>query len=201
MIELNPRDVRAQARYVDLLRIQGRLPDALHAVNRALATEPASARLWSQQALVLYDLNRISEAIASADHALQLNPGNQMNQLTITHWVRGLCLQHQGILDRAEEEFRKGLAVAPQDDRNQPALGYVLAQQGRTAQTRHVLAALTHQHELGKPVRYAIAVLHAGLGGTAEANRWLARSSAAGETSYLFLRLDKRMQGELNRKI
>jgi tetratricopeptide (TPR) repeat protein len=198
-IELNPRDVRVQARYADLLRIQGRLSDALATTNRALAVEPASARLWSQQALVLYDLDRIPEAIASADHALGLNPGNQMNQLAIAYWVRGLCLQQQGILDRAEAEFRKGLAVAPQDDRNQPSLGFVLAQQGRTAQAREVLAALTQQHARGKPVSYGIALLHTALGHTAEANRWLARSAAMGETSYRFLALDKRLQTAANR--
>jgi tetratricopeptide (TPR) repeat protein len=199
-IELNPRDVRAQARYVDLLRIQGRRSGALTAINRALAIEPASARLWSQQALVLYDLDRIPEAMTSADHALGLNPGNQMNQLAIAYWVRGLCLQQQGKLDRAEVEFRKGLAVAPQDDRNQPSLGHVLALQGRTMQARQVLAALTHQHERGKPVSYGIALLHAGLGDESEAKRWLARSAATGETSYLFLPLDKRLQNGFARK-
>jgi Flp pilus assembly protein TadD len=185
---------------VDLLRIQGRLSSALTAINRALAIEPASARLWSQQALVLYDIDRIPEAMASADHALGLNPGNQMNQLAIAYWVRGLCLQQQGKLDRAETEFRKGLAVAPQDDRNQPSLGHVLALQGRTTQAREVLAALTHQHERGKPVSYGIALLHAGLGDTSEARRWLARSAATGEASHRFLPLDKRLQNSLARK-
>jgi tetratricopeptide (TPR) repeat protein len=192
-IELNPRDIRAQARYVDLLRIQGQLDHALSVVNRALTVEPASARLWSQQALVLYDLDRLPEAMASADHALGLNPGNQMNQLAIAYWIRGLCLQQQGILDRAEAEFRKGLAIAPQDDRNQPSLGYVLARQGRTEQAREVLAALRHQHARGKPVSYGIALLHAGLGDTVEAARWLERSAANGETSHRFLPLDKRL--------
>ena len=118
--------------------------------------------------------------MASADHALQLNPGNQMNQLAITHWVRGLCLQQQWILDRAEAELRKGLAVDSQDDRNPPALGYVLARQGRTSQAREVLSELSYQHARGKPVCYGIALLHAGMGDIAEAKRWLRRSASDG---------------------
>ncbi|MBC8166305.1 MAG: hypothetical protein H7Y20_10580, partial [Bryobacteraceae bacterium] len=150
--------------------------------------------LWSQQALVLYNLDRLPEAMAAADHALGLNPGNQMNQLALPHWIRGLCLQELGILEGAAAEFRKGLEAAPQDDHNQPALGYVLARLGRTQQSHDVLAALEHQQSRGKPVCYGIALVHAGLGNQAEAERWLQRSAAGGETNYHFRDLDKRLK-------
>ena len=192
-IAINPRDIRSQARYIDLLRMQNRLPEALAAAKQALAFDATSARLWSQQALVLYDMDRIPEAMAAADHALELNPGNQMNQIAMAHWILGLCLQRQGMLERAEAEFRAGLAVAPQDDRNQPALGFVLARQGKTSQAREVLSALTRQQSRGKQVCYGIALVHLGLGEGDEAKRWFERSAQQRETTYRFLALDKRV--------
>ena len=120
-IELNSRDARSQARYVDLLRIEGRVSEAMVQVNRALSIEPTSGRLWAQQALLLYDLSRYEEAIAAADHALMANAGNQMNQIALPQWVRGLSFERLGRIREAEEAFRKGLEVSPQDDWNRRA--------------------------------------------------------------------------------
>ncbi|MBC7927673.1 MAG: tetratricopeptide repeat protein [Bryobacteraceae bacterium] len=200
-IKLDPRDIRSHARYVDLLRAQAMPENALAAVRKALTLNPTSPRLWSQQALLLSDLSRMSEAMSSANHALELTGGNEMNQLAIAHWVKGLCLQQQGMLDGAEAEFRKGLEVAPQDERNQAALGNVLAQQGQTTRAAEILSSLQEQHAKGRRVAYGIGLVYAGLGRAAKAQYWVKRSEADGEYDSRVRKYDKRLTPAVNEAV
>ena len=108
-VALNPRDVRSQARYASLLRIQGRSAEALKRVNQALTLVPTASLLWAHEALLKYDIGRYEEALASADHALTIDPGNQMNQGLIALWIRGLCLHRWAVSRRLKPRTERRL--------------------------------------------------------------------------------------------
>ncbi len=191
-IELNPRDVRSTAKYADLLRIQGRVSEALTEISRALVFDPAATRLWAKQALLYYDLDRFEDAIRAADHSLQLNDGQEMNQYSMALWVRGLSLERLGRRAEAEQAFRTALARTPQDDWNQPSLGWLLARSGRTSEARAFLHHLEQQGKKGRGVSYAMALIHVGLGDNESALKALEHGVATGDTSMPFLKLEKR---------
>jgi serine/threonine-protein kinase len=191
-LELNSRDVRSRVRHVDLLRIGGRSAEALTAVRQGLTLDPTAGRLWAHQGLVLLDLGRPQEAIDAATHALELSNGNQMNQRSLALWVRGRGFESLGELQRAEAEYREALRHIPEDLWSQPSLGYLLGRTGRTAAARAILQDLVRQHRRGKPVCYALALVHAGLGEDQAALEWLEQGLATGDASMPFLALETR---------
>lgn len=75
VIELNPNLAGAYEQYAYLLEAMGRLPEALAAVHRAVELDPLSAWQICNEGRAQYRARQFDKAIASFQHALEIEPG------------------------------------------------------------------------------------------------------------------------------
>ncbi|GAC1431190.1 MAG: hypothetical protein NVS9B9_05480 [Ktedonobacteraceae bacterium] len=74
LTRLDPENVFAWENYVRSLRGTGAFEAANEALERLLDLDPGNVRFWTMKADTLYRLLRYREAVATADHAIYLNP-------------------------------------------------------------------------------------------------------------------------------
>lgn len=191
-IELDPRNTTARQRYIDILRIQGRIAEARAELDRAIRVHPAIANFRVRKAVMLYQAGEHEAALIEA--RISANLTNQMPTYPMSLWVQGLSLQGQGRIDEAERIFRASLAFQPHDPWNEPALGHLLASTGREVEAERILAELRLQLDRGRLTHVAMALLHTALGERDEALSSLERGMAVREDSILFVSLDPRLR-------
>ena len=90
-------------RYIDLLRVQGRVEEAKFELDRrfpqwkptsaALALQPASTAFRVRKAVMLYQAGAHAEGLAEARSAADLT--NQAPVYPMALWVQGLCLNNR----------------------------------------------------------------------------------------------------------
>ncbi|HEX5380380.1 MAG TPA: sulfotransferase [Phenylobacterium sp.] len=90
------------------LENEGRLPEALMRLHRARELAPRDVGTLNALGLCLHRLERSHEAIEVFDALLEVNPNLPFAQAN-----RAAALQATGRLDRAEEGYRRALALAP----------------------------------------------------------------------------------------
>lgn len=188
-IELNPRDIPSHTRLADLLRVRGEFSEAKEIIDRAISLEPANPKLWSQRAVVFYNVSRYEEALTAAEHALGLFAGNQQ---PLAWWAKGLSLERLGKPQEAEAAYRAGMDTHPQEVWNRSSLAHLLGKLGRAKEVQPILSELIRQEEAGKGVCVQIAIVYVGLGRMDDALTWLERGHAAGQTNMPFVPLEKR---------
>ena len=144
----------------------------------------------------LYDEGRCEEVAVEADRALAIRP-----QFTMAFWLKGLCREGRRDWAGAEREFKAALAIVAQDGRALPAIGHLYGVSGRRTEALAIVAELEKLKASGKPVDYALALVHTGLGQKDEAFRWLdsgfrdhdpSMPYAGVEQRFIPLRSDKR---------
>jgi tetratricopeptide (TPR) repeat protein len=191
-IELNPRNTIARQRYIDALRVQGRMAEARIEADNAIRIQPAAAAFRVRKAMMLYEAGNCDEATAIAVAAADLT--NQMPVYPKTLWVQGLCFEQRGQFSEAEKMFRKALAYQPHDPWNEPALGHLLAVSGRTAEAEAILDELRRQLARGRLTHTAMALVYTGLGKTNEALASLERAWTERDDSMLTIANDPRLR-------
>lgn len=192
VIELDPRTTSARQRYIDVLRVPGRIDEARSELEGAIQLQPAAAAFRVRRALVLYENREFDQAITEARTASNLT--NQMPVFSLTFWLRGLALEGQGRFAEAEEVFREALIHQPHDPLIEPSLGHLLARTGRKMEAESVLAELRAQVERGRLTYTAQAIVLAGLGRNEEALRALEEGLAQRDDSLLAAPRDPRFQ-------
>jgi len=75
-LRTNPRNAQAFDAQGNLLRLEGRLEQAIASYDLGLEIDTALACAWSNRALCLQDLGRFAESRASFERAIQLDPDN-----------------------------------------------------------------------------------------------------------------------------
>ena len=191
-IELDPRNTAARQRYVDVLRVQGRMREAQFEIDRAIQLQPTAASFRVRRAIMLYQAGKHEEALREARTAANLT--NQMPAYPMSLWVQGLSLQQKGRLKDAEKTFRTALAFQPHDPWNEPALGHLLASTGREVEAEAIVDELRSQLARGRLTHTSIAVVYTALGRHSEALSSLERGWAAREDAVLFVPLDPRLR-------
>jgi protein O-GlcNAc transferase len=111
----NPTFAGAPAAMGSLFAQQGRLPEALTALDQAVRLQPADPDVLSNRGNVLGQLHRFDEAVASYDQAIALRPG-----YVLAHLNRALDL---GLAGRFEEAVAGFKTVLQLDPGNATALG------------------------------------------------------------------------------
>jgi tetratricopeptide (TPR) repeat protein len=120
----------------------GRVPQALALLDRAVATAPDAAEIWSNRSVMLVALGRPAEALASCDRALALRP-----EFADALSNRGGVLVAMGRRAEAAACYARAAALNPSD----PA---IWANQGRT------LLDLDRPAEAVECFRRALALRH-----------------------------------------
>jgi tetratricopeptide (TPR) repeat protein len=87
----------------------GRYSEARAELQHALELAPEDAALWSYLGITDYKLNR-SEAAADFEKARALDPRNPLNYFNL-----GMLYRQRGEITKALDDYRQGLAIAPDD--------------------------------------------------------------------------------------
>jgi eukaryotic-like serine/threonine-protein kinase len=168
-LELEPNNANTHHWYgEDYLMVVGRAEEAIREGQLARTLDPLSPVFATTLAQSLLSAGRYDEALALADDILSLDP-----DYSVLYETRGRALLHTNRLPEAVRAFERNLELSGRKAMAIALLGYAYTQVGRRSDAERFLREL-RDHQ---PNRYAsptaIAVLHAGLGDTTEAFRWL----------------------------
>lgn len=191
-LELQPRNVKARQRYIDVLRAQRRRDEARAELERAIAMQPAAAALRVRRAAMLFEDGQYEQALAEGRAAASLTnlPPVYPGALRL----QGLCLEQLGNAREAEKLFRLVLQLQPHDPWAEPALAHLMARTGRTAEAESMLVHLRSHRGQGRLNRVAESVVQAGFGQSEAALLALEQAAAERDDDLLLAALDPRLR-------
>jgi choline-sulfatase len=126
MIEALPAAPQHYAGLADALRGQQRVPEALDAVQAALARSPDDIHIRATYGSLLSDAGRWPEAAEQFQTVLRQSPRD-----TIVLHNMGVALAFLGRLDEAEQHFQLGLSIQADSPCLLQAMGVLRSRQGR----------------------------------------------------------------------
>jgi Flp pilus assembly protein TadD len=109
-----------------VLKISGRMPEALAAVQKAVELDPEDAEAHNNLGNMLRELGRLNEAEASCRNAIALQP-----DFAEAHNNLGVTLHQCGKLEAAEACYRQAIALKPNHAQAHYNLGVTLQALGR----------------------------------------------------------------------
>jgi serine/threonine protein kinase/tetratricopeptide (TPR) repeat protein len=181
-VQLNPGAPYAVRGYSNILQRRGHKQKAAAVVDRALELLPDPANpdrravsirgrvvLLVHKAMLLHQDGRSREALPVIAEAIQADGSYRLG-----YWVAGLVEEALGNTAAAEQHFRTGMRMAPQDTRMVTGLAHVLARSGKHTEAQDVEQFLLNLHDSGRPVNCDLAVVRAGFGDTEGALRRIA---------------------------
>jgi tetratricopeptide (TPR) repeat protein len=121
VITLQPHLADGHIQLAKLLRLDGRISDALATLEKAIELEPQSAAAYNDLGLIHLAEFDVAEAVACFSRAIEINP-----DLAIAHFNKGLALERQGHTAEAIASFRRVIALAPDFAEAHAKLGNLL---------------------------------------------------------------------------
>jgi tetratricopeptide (TPR) repeat protein len=191
-VELQPRNVKARQRYVDVLRAQGRRDEARAELERAIAVQPATAALRVRRATMLLENGQYERALAESRAAASLTNVPPVYPAALR--LQGLCHEQLGNAAEAEKLFRLVLQLQPHDPWAEPALAHLMVRTGRTAEAESMIVHLRSHREQGRLNRVAEAVVQAGFGRREAALIALEQAASERDDDLLLAALDPRLR-------
>jgi tetratricopeptide (TPR) repeat protein len=191
-LELEPRNVKARQRYIDVLRAQGRRDEARAELERAIAIQPAAAALRVRRASMLFEDAHYEQALAESRAAASLTNVPPIYPAALR--LQGLCLEQLGTATEAEKLFALVLQLQPHDPWAEPALAHLMARTGRTAEAESMLAHIRSHREQGRLNRVAEAVVQAGFGQPEAALLALEQAASERDDDLVLAALDPRLR-------
>lgn len=132
VIQLQPALVEAQFKQAEALNRLGRLDEAESVYRAAFAQDPIHhPDQWNNFGFMLFQANRLDEAVAVLDRSLALQPNSATALVN-----RGTVALTQQDLDGAQGFFEKAIAADPNFVAAYANLGLVYGQQGQLQQAR-----------------------------------------------------------------
>lgn len=133
MYKQNPNDLRGFIGVVELAALQGRMPEAIAEVEKALARDPSKKQLQVLRANLLVRSNRIDEAIGVYQNLSNGDPKNA------DLWVRlGQSYRLKGDLNAALEAFKRASQAAPGDTNALLQIGLLMENTGKRDQAKPI---------------------------------------------------------------
>lgn len=129
-----PNDPQSYETLSSLLAAQGNFPDAITAMQKAIAVAPDRAQSSLNVALLQIKSNHTDAGEANFRKSLELNP-----KFIDAHVLYGSYLQLRGRLDEAEQQFRDAVASAPTDPTLYDTLGRFYLSEGKKSQAQAFL--------------------------------------------------------------
>jgi Tfp pilus assembly protein PilF len=191
-VELQPRNVTARQRYIDVLRAEGRRDEARAELERAIAIQPAAAALRVRRATMLWEDGQYEQALAESRAAASLTNVPPVYPAALR--LQGVCLEQLGNATEAEKLFRRVLQLQPHDQWAEPALAHLMARTGRAAQAESMLVHLRSHREQGRLNRVAEAVVQAGFGRPEESLIALEQAANERDDDLVLAALDPRLR-------
>lgn len=170
-IELNPGYVEAFHWRSTMLSMLGRHEDAVREKKKALAMDPLSVVITTDLARMFYFNREYNRAIEQYRNALEMDAG-----FSSAHLWLAQAYQQKELFDDAMTTLSTGARLAGDSAYALARTGYGLAVSGKKEEARTVLDQLRYStnHRYVSP--YDVAIVHLGLGQTAEAFAWLQKA-------------------------
>ena len=128
-LELDPKHTSALQNSAELLRKQARYEDAVEAYRTVLKRDSRYALAYAGLGDALYQLQRYEAAVDALSMAVEIQPGLPFaGKLYV---LMGRAARALGLLDSAEEHFRRAMAIEPDEAAALLDLAGVLRTQGR----------------------------------------------------------------------
>jgi len=169
-IARNPGDATAHEWYGLFLAAMGRFEQAQRESRRSMELDPLSVAAASTAGWVLHYSGKQREAEQQLRIALRMDSTFDLARLYL-----GRVLQVDGFLDSALAEF-DALGPLRQWIPNVAGMGYVFAQQGRTAEARAIVRRMDSLSKREYVTPYAVALVETAMGERDSAFAWLDRS-------------------------
>jgi TolB-like protein/class 3 adenylate cyclase len=178
-LELAPGDINALRAAAGLAKVLGRFDESLDLIGKAVAHDPLSARTHREAALTYVWANRLDDAAASFQLALDLSPNTGLSHafLALTRLLQG----------RAEE----GLALAQAESHavfRNLALAMIHHALGHPTDSAAALQTLID--EFGWTAAYQVAQAHAYRKEVEQAFEWLERAYVQHDAGVTFSAVD-----------
>jgi tetratricopeptide (TPR) repeat protein len=123
-----PKNHEVQLLYARQLADAGKLDEAIKLAEKQLNGTPEDRDVYYTAADIEVRARRWKEASAQLDKAEAL--ASKADDKVFLYYYRGTVAERQKMFDQAEIEFRKALAIDPQNAAVQNYLGYMLADRG-----------------------------------------------------------------------
>ncbi len=127
-VEKLPKDRGIKLMYALQLADNGHGDEGIAMAKSMLTKTPADLEVYRQLANIYTRLRRWQDASDAIDHADQLS--TKPDDKFFVAFLRGTLYERQKLYDQAEVEFRKALALDPNNSMTLNYLGYMLADHG-----------------------------------------------------------------------
>jgi TolB-like protein len=172
-IALDPNYATAHSRYSQYLSFRERFEEALREARRAEQLDPFSVVVRKNTAFVLYWARRYDEALQHYRKVLEMEP-------TFPQALReiGLVYEQKGMFPQSIAVLRQSVGLPGNyfTPMSTADLGHVYAISGSERDARTMLSELHERSRAQYVSAFDMAVIHAGLGDTAQALAWLEKA-------------------------
>jgi len=177
-LALNPGDSNAHAGYSSLMRVLGRVPEAIAAARKAIDLDPLRSASWLQMGRLHNGTGDFSAARHDLDRALQIAPDSEA-----AHFHRGVTSLLEGKADDALADFRKSGRVYSN-------AGIAIAEHtlGHAAESQAALEEEITGFAVG--AAYQIVQVYAWRGENDKAFEWLERALVQRDGGLSFILID-----------
>ncbi|MGH7629938.1 MAG: protein kinase domain-containing protein [Gemmatimonadales bacterium] len=187
-IDLDPSYVPAHHWYALCLTAVGRVEEAVAAIRRAQELDPLSIRINADVGMALHAAGRYDEAIEQERRTIELDSTSR-----VARWIQGMAYEQKGMLEEAKRSYSAALARSPGNPNFLASLAHAHAVAGERAAARAILDTLERQAGRGEASPFFLALVHAGLGETDLAFRWLERAYVERSGSVRYLKVERRL--------
>jgi TolB-like protein/Flp pilus assembly protein TadD len=168
-LELDPNNANIHHWYgEDFLIVVGRKDEAVREGQRARELDPLTPVYGSTLAQTLLSIGRYDEALSLVDGIISLDP-----KYPVAYEARGRVFLHTGRYAEAVRAFQQALELAEGNAITQSLLAYAYTRVARRSDAARLLSKLETQANREYASATALAIVHAGLGDTTAAFRWL----------------------------
>ena len=182
---INPNLAYTHAYYSALLSGEGRHAEAIREAQLGQRLEPLSMQVNVITGQTLMQAGQFEAAIDHLRQALDVYPG-----AWVPHLIIGKAYENRKLFDQALEHYRASWANSFGTTEPLGRIGHLLAIRGEKVAAHEALGQLIALSKTRYVPPYNIALVHAGLGETADAFRMLDRACQERDVRMVFLRVD-----------
>jgi tetratricopeptide (TPR) repeat protein len=183
-LEISPNYAAAHQWFASYLVAMGRFDDAAKELSRAFELDPLSLIIVQSMGDPCFYAGRYEEAIAQYQRTIEMN-----SHFAPAHFSLGRAFEQVGMLKEAVAEFQKANELSGRMEAA-PAMAHALAVMGAKGDAERILDRLLNQIRERNVPSLAIAMMHLGLGNTAEAIEWIQRGYEQRSCWLVYLNVD-----------
>ena len=187
-IALDPNYSTAHQWYANLLTVRGRFDEAEREMRIAQERDPLSLIANAALGWTFYYAGDLQRAIAQCDHTLELNRDFQL-----AHLWKGWALEADNKPREALRSIEAAVRLSGGATLARLTLAHTLAVVGARDSASAILASIERHGTHSYVPAYEIAKVHAALGSSDDAMRWLERAFSERSHSMAFLTVDPQL--------